>query len=81
MVCLATSQSKTNNNTSMIGAGIRPIAQVILSKTELKVLVIDKILLLTSGKAAEIRELIGQHTIWIMVAIKFISTFNKALTI
>lgn len=81
MVCLATSQSKTNNKTSIIGAGIKPMAQVILSKTELKVLVIDKILLLTSGKAAEIRELIGQQTICMIVEIKFISTFNKALTI
>ena len=45
------------------GAGIKPIAQVMLSNTELKVLVIDKILLLISGKAAEIKELIGQHTI------------------
>ena len=81
MVCLATSTSNTNSRTSIIGAGIKPMAQVMLSKTELNVLVIDKILLLISGNAADIRELIGQQTIWMIVAIKFISTFNKALTI
>ena len=81
MVCLATSTSNTNSKTSIIGAGIKPMAQVMLSNTELKVLVIDRILLLISGKAADIRELTGQQMIWMIVAIRFISIFNNALNI